>query len=231
MKYHFRPAGGDKGQVVSTEHLTDLVVLAAVKLTSPPGPASPLSNIRKKRLASKRNKRLYILETRDILASAQKRWRHAGAENRRCSWCELKPWQRDKTVCTLPFSQFFTPSLLLSLLWSPCPVSFSPSISHPVLHPSLLPFLLHPLPTFPSLLLSSSSSSHAAHGASRAAIVQDIPSLLMVSCAHTEGCWEKQASDTRRRHVLRAHTHTHKHNCRHQSANTHTVHARKNNRN
>lgn len=62
----------------------------------------------------------------------------------------------------------------------------------------------------PSLLLSSASSSHGVHGASRAAIVQDIPSLLMVSCAHTEGCWEKQAasSDTRRRHVQSIHTQT-----------------------
>lgn len=61
-----------------------------------------------------------------------------------------------------------------------------------------------------SSLLFPSSSSHGAHGARQAAIVQDIPSLLMVSCAHTEDCWEKQAasSDTRRRHVL--HTHTHK---------------------
>ncbi|CAB1457003.1 unnamed protein product [Pleuronectes platessa] len=30
-------------------------------------------------------------------------------------------------------------------------------------------------------------SSHGTHGASQAAIVQDIPSLLMASCAHTEG--------------------------------------------
>lgn len=132
----------------------------------------------------------------------QERWRHAGAENRRCSWCELNWWQRDKTVCALPFSQLFSPFLLLSLL-TPLPCFF--------LHPfaSIAPLCSIP-PSFPSStssnlpsLLASFSSSHAAHGASRAAIVQDIPSLLMVSCAHTEGRWEKQAASS----DSRPHTH------------------------
>lgn len=40
LKYRLGPVGGDKRQVVLPEDVMDLVLLAAVRFTSLPGPAS-----------------------------------------------------------------------------------------------------------------------------------------------------------------------------------------------
>lgn len=145
------------------------------------------------------------------------------AENR--SRCELKRWQSDKAVlCTRPFSVFQS---LSPALYTLIPLShFIPPLFH--LYPTPCSFPSSSSSNLPSLLLSSSSSSHATLGAIRAAIVHDIPSLLMVSCVHTERnkqphliagvathCThtQLQASISISKHIPYMHTKTHSHPC------------------
>lgn len=133
-------------------------------------------------------------------------------------------WNDGKETKTFD-AHFLSHRFLLPLSFDSAtpPIAFFALFSSSATQYSIPPYFPPSSSSNLSSLLFPSSSSHGAHGARQAAIVQDIPSLLMVSCAHTEDCWEKQAasSDTRRRHVL--HTHTHTNNWRHQQANTRTI--------
>lgn len=76
----------------------------------------------------------------------QKKERCVGAKNRRCSWCELKRWQKDKSfLCSLFLFRPFFPFIPLFLSF------LHPSISSSTLNPSFLSLFILFKPSLPFL--------------------------------------------------------------------------------